>query len=121
MTPSGRSFGTSGVRSPRRRDGPRGEEAGMRPLGLGSGFVVGTFHSRPTQFNPETAALPLFGDHPRRPAHAFECAPDDRQTDAGSGVLIAGMEALKDSEEPVVILLGDPDSVILDPDAHASL
>src|SRR5512138_808156 len=43
----------------------------------------------------------------------FDDLPDHGQADPGPGVLVAGMEALEDHEDPVEVLGLDPDPVVL--------
>src|SRR4029434_1546170 len=64
--------------------------------------------------NIESRALLRLALGPDPPAVPGHDALHDGKTDADAGELLLGMQALKYSEEPVVVLHGKPDAVVLD-------
>src|SRR5262245_28101136 len=63
--------------------------------------------------DPEARSLADFGLDRRVAAHPFHALPDDRQTDAGPGILLLLVEALEDAEDAVVVAGIDADAVVL--------
>src|SRR5207249_492349 len=72
--------------------------------------------SGPGQLNPKAAACAQGGFQAHAPSHAFDPLAHNGQADTGPAVG-RSVKALKDAEDPSVMLGGDADAVILQPQA----
>src|SRR5689334_3923546 len=58
---------------------------------------------RLVQLDPEAAALARRRLHPNTSAHPLGGPSDDREADAGAGILLDAMQALEDPENTIVV------------------
>ena len=86
--------------------------------GFGLGVKAFFFWGRGAEVDPETGALPFFAFEAYLAAHALDSFSNDGKADAGSGVLLVCVQALKEAENLVAMLCSNADSVVLHPDAN---
>src|SRR5207249_1547785 len=69
------------------------------------------------QFNPEPASLARFGIHTDAAAHQFDGFTDGGQSQSYSWKLLFGIKPDKRHKNPLLIFLGNTDSIVVDFDA----
>src|SRR6266699_3468331 len=64
---------------------------------------------------PRRGAAAQFGLNPDAPTHPLHRLADDGETDACAGVIGRGVQSLEHAEDPLMMLGGNADPVVLDP------
>src|SRR5947208_1929716 len=70
------------------------------------------------QFQPELTAFAGLGFHADFALHSFDCLSDYGQTDAGSFEMFGTMRAFEHRKNPSLVLLRNPNSIILETDPN---
>ena len=72
------------------------------------------------KFDPESASFAWLGFDTNAAAHFFYSSLHDGQANARSGIFV-GMQALKRSEDSLLMLWCNANSVVLNPEAHITI